>query len=151
MKYSDVDSEQQMSFREKIAWLSLGGVLIAFGPYFLSLVFLGAAPWPPSPAGAAQMMLATAVLVVVMTIGAIGVALSNVREAEQPSDERDRGIARRATAIAYPVLITAIFLALGSLFFSANPAVLINAVLAAVVLAETLRCGLEIIGYRRGW
>ena len=140
-----------MAFREKLAWLSLSGVLIAFGPYFFSLIVLGGTPWSLAPASAARFIAAVGVLAVVMTIGAIGISLANLRDADQPSDERDRGIARRAVAIAYPLLITGVFLALGTLFFASSQSVLINAVLAAVALAETVRCAFEIVGYRRGW
>jgi hypothetical protein len=81
-------------------------------------------------------------------VATIIVALSNVRDAQAPSDERDQTISRRAVAFAYPVLLAAVFLALGTLFFGANQATLINVVLGAIVLGEMTRCVAEIVGYR---
>jgi len=140
-----------MSFREKIAWLTLGGLLLAFAPYFVALALLGKEPWLLGPASAGLFLLVVIVLTIGMTIGSILVALTNVRDAERPSDERDRDIARRASSIAYAVLIPAIFLALATLLLGLGQAVLVNAVLAAVVIAELVRCTTEILGYRRGW
>lgn len=140
-----------MTFREKITWLTLGGLLLAFGPYFFMLAKLGNWPWLIGPASAGLFMTVVILLTIGMTIGSILIALSNVRDAERPSDERDREIARRASSIAYAVLIPALFFALGTLIFGLGQAVLVNAVLAAIVLAELVRCALEIRGYRRGW
>jgi O-antigen/teichoic acid export membrane protein len=140
-----------MSFREKIAWLTLGGLLLAFGPYFGTLLLLGKQPWLLGPAGIGLFLIVVTALMIVMTIGGIAIAFTNIRDAERPSDERDRHIARRASAIAYAVLIPALFLALGTLVFGVGQTLLVNAVLAAIVIAELVRCTIEILGYRRGW
>lgn len=140
-----------MSFREKISWLSLGGILLAFGPYFAMLTLSGPPPWGLNHASAVWFIGAIIVLAAVMTVGAIGVAVSNLRDAQRPSDERDRMIARRAAAIAYAILVPALWLALATLFLSPDLVVLLNAVLAAIVMAEIVRCIAEIAGYRTGW
>lgn len=140
-----------MSFREKISWLSLGGILLAFGPYFAMLTLSGSPPWGLNHVSAVWFIGAIIVLAAVMTVGAIGVAVSNLRDAQRPSDERDRMIARRAAAIAYAILVPALWLALATLFLSPDLVVLLNAVLAAIVMAEIVRCIAEIAGYRTGW
>ncbi|MEG3175752.1 hypothetical protein U1872_05885 [Sphingomonas sp. RB3P16] len=137
-----------MAFREKMSWLSLGGILLAFGPYFFSLTVLGQPPSALSAARAGPFLGVILVLVCAMIVASIAVALSNLRDAQAPSDERDRLIARRAVAISYPVLLTAIFAALATLFFGAGQAVLVNAILGAIVLGELTRCGVEVAGYR---
>jgi hypothetical protein len=137
-----------MPFREKISWLSLGGIAVAFGPYFYMLLARADVPASLWPVDAALLLIAVTVLACIMTVATIIVALSNVRDAQAPSDERDQNISRRAVAFAYPVLLAAVFLALGTLFFGANQATLINAVLGAIVLAEMTRCVAEIVGYR---
>ncbi|MBN9940432.1 hypothetical protein JND29_15225, partial [Listeria monocytogenes] len=68
------------------------------------------------PATATGFLAAIVTLVAVMTVASIIVALTNLRDAQQPSDERDRAISRRALAFAYPVLLTALFAALATLF-----------------------------------
>jgi hypothetical protein len=141
-------TEVVMPFREKISWLSLGGIAVAFGPYFYMLLARADVPASLWPVDAALLLIAVTVLACIMTVATIIVALSNVRDAQAPSDERDQNISRRAVAFAYPVLVAAVFLALGTLFFGANQATLINAVLGAIVLAEMTRCVAEIVGYR---
>jgi hypothetical protein len=141
-------TEVVMPFREKISWLSLGGIAVAFGPYFYMLLARADVPASLWPVDAALLLIAVTVLACIMTVATIIVALSNVRDAQAPSDERDQNISRRAVAFAYPVLLAAVFLALGTLFFGANQATLINAVLGAIVLAEMTRCVAEIVGYR---
>lgn len=140
-----------MSFRKKISWLSLGGIILAFGPYFASLILTGGPPWTLSASGAGLFLFAVIMLTIVMTIGTIGVAVSNLKEAQQPSDERDRLVSRRASAVAYAILLPAFFCALSTLLFGLGDAALVSSVLAAIVLAEIVRCSTEIIGYRRGW
>lgn len=140
-----------MAFREKIAWLTLGGLALAFGPYFFMLAMLGNQPWLLGPASAGLFIAVVILLTIGMTIGSILIALSNVRDAERPSDERDREIARRASSIAYAVLIPTLFLALATLLLGLGQAVLVNAILGAIVIAELVRCTIEIRGYRRGW
>lgn len=137
-----------MSFREKIAWLSLGGILVAFGPYFAAVAVLRGGPADFGPATAGMWLATVSVLVTIMIIASVMVALTNLREAQVPSDERDREISRRALAFAYPVLLTTLFGALGLLFFGVSQGMLINAVLAAIVLGEVTRCSVEIVGYR---
>lgn len=138
-----------MAFREKISWLSFGSILLAFGPYFAVLLATGQPAWALGPTSVGYFILAVTLLTVVMLIGTIGLALTNLKDAQQPSDERDREITRRGSAFGYAVLLPALFCALGTLFFGLGQAVLVNAVLAAIVLAELVRYGTEIIGYRR--
>jgi hypothetical protein len=141
-------TEFVMPFREKISWLSLGGIAVAFGPYFYMVLVRNDVPASLWPVNAALLLGTVIVLTCVMTVATIIVALSNVRDAQAPSDERDQTISRRAVAFAYPVLLAAVFLALGTLFFGANQATLINVVLGAIVLGEMTRCVAEIVGYR---
>lgn len=137
-----------VSFREKLSWLSLGGITVAFGPYFFMVVVLQRTPISLRSGDAAGILTAVLILTCVMTVATILVALSKVRDAQAPSDERDVRIAGRAVAFAYPVLLAGVFAALATLFFGAGQAVLINAVLAAIVVGELTRCVIEIVGYR---
>jgi TRAP-type C4-dicarboxylate transport system permease large subunit len=137
-----------MSFREKLSWVSLGGITVAYGPYFFIVLALQRTPTSLGAADAAGILTAVLVLTCLMTVATIIVAITNVRDAQAPSDERDVRIAGRAVAFAYPVLLAGVFAALATLFFGANQAMLINAILAAVVLGELTRCIFEIVGYR---
>lgn len=140
-----------MPFPEKIAWVSMAGIIVAFGPYFALLAaWSGPAPAFPLYSGA-LLFVATLLTIIVTTLGAIGAALTNVKDANAPADERDRMVARRASAIAYAVLLPLLFLTLAGAVLGFGTAGLANAVLAAIVLAEVSRCGAAVFLYRSGW
>jgi hypothetical protein len=86
----------------------------------------------------------------VVTIGSIGVALTNVKDANAPADERDRGIARQASATSHAVLMPLLFLSLGAAPLGFSTAAFANTVLGAIVIAELVRCGTEVVLYRKG-
>lgn len=139
-----------MPFREKIAWMSLVGTLVAFAFYFTMLI--------AAPAAAAELpgfsggLLAPTIfiLTLVMIVGGIAAAVSAPDEANAPADERDRRTGRRAASIAYAVLLPAVLIAAGTALFGFPVGLVLNLVLGAVVLAELVRNCAEIILYRRG-
>jgi hypothetical protein len=139
-----------MPFQEKIAWVSMVGIAVAFGPYF-ALLAAYSGPKPAFPFYSGVLLVATTLLtIVVVTIGSIGAALTNLKDANRPEDERDRIIARRASAIAYAVLTPLLFFVLASVFLGFGTAALANAVLGAIVLAEIVRCATQVRLYRKG-
>lgn len=139
-----------MSFREKIAWVSLAGIAIAFAPYF-ALVAAYRGPAAVFPIYSGGLLVAVTIMTtIIVALGSIGAALTNVKDANAPADERDRDIARRASAAGYRVLMPLLFFALASVFLGLGTAALANAVLGAIVVAEVVRCATEVILYRKG-
>lgn len=140
-----------MPFREKTAWLSLVGIIIAFGWYFGSLaLYFG----PPDelPGYSLSLLIPTIIiLIIVSVVAAIALALHRPSDANAPQDERDRNVARRAASIAYSVLVPAVIVAISLAAHGLSTTIVINAVIGAIVLSEIVRCALEILGYRRGW
>lgn len=140
-----------MAFREKIAWLTLATMAVAYGAYF---GIIG----PAAGFGEARMVdiiwsfgLVAAAQAVAMIAGAILLAVLARREAQAPADERDRAIARRGATIGYYVLIVGIILVGVVMPFSSPPWKIVNAALAAIVLAEAVHQGVVLLSYRRGW
>lgn len=86
-----------MSFREKIHWVTLVTMILAFGWYFLLY------PWRivGSPAGvmatAGMLVPVTIAIIVAMTIATAFLAIRSPREAEAREDERDRDFHLRGT------------------------------------------------------
>jgi hypothetical protein len=91
---------------------------------------------------------ATAVRVVILGGGYLTLAAGS----RTTPDERDRAIDRRASSVAYLVLLAAMIL-VGVImpFGGAGGARVANAALAGIVLAELVRYGSAVFGYRRGW
>ena len=140
-----------MAFREKIAWLTLGTMLIAYGIYF---GIVGPAArfgenrmldiiWSFGPVAAAHG--------VAMIVGATLIAILSRKEASAPADERDRAIARRGATIGYYVLIVGMIVVGVVMPFSEPPWKIVNTALLAIVLAETVHSAVVLLSYRRGW
>ena len=75
--------------------------------------------------------------------------LSPPGEARTPKDERERLIELRATRVAFPVLLFGTFAAIGILHFPPGKWVMAHAVLLAIVVAELVKFGAQVVCYRR--
>jgi uncharacterized membrane protein len=140
-----------MPFKEKIAWISVVTTVIVWGAYFtfaFRTMMTGGVPHP-----AVYMAAFTAALIVqavLATIAAIVVAILAPRDASAAADERDKEVARRSYAVAYPVLISLIVCVTITVYLGATPWDLVNGMMAAIVIAEIVHYGAQIVGYRRG-
>ncbi|MBW4331414.1 hypothetical protein KY084_11110 [Stakelama sp. CBK3Z-3] len=143
-----------MAYKEKIAWLTLGSMLVAYGVYFslLALYFDPAAPDGPR---ILRMLIlfgsVTIVQAIFVAIVAAIIAIGARRAGEDRPDERDRAIARRGTNAAYFVLMTGMILVGVVMPFGDPRWKITNAALLALVIAEATRHTLIIASYRRGW
>ncbi len=138
------------AFREKIAWLSLLAMIIAYSIYFF--IVQGALRQGASTGqllGCLGAVLGAQLVVVV--VASIAIALRSGAEARAPADERDRAIARRGAAAAYFVLMIGMILVGCVMPFSERGWAIINAGLLALVTAEIVRYGTIVASYRRGW
>ena len=136
-----------MAWREKMAWITLVTMLVAYGVYFTlvsttslsaisMLVLFGA------------VTVAQAVVVIVVT--AVLAALSSDEACARP-DERDQAVARRAASVAYFVLMVGVVMVGVVMPFRDTGWRLTNAALFALVVAETVRHLIVVLSYRRGW
>jgi hypothetical protein len=141
-----------MSFREKSAWISFVVVLVAFGAYFVSISGDLSVPRNISHRVAALLGLLAVILAVTVVeiVAHIVVALSSPAEAQAARDEREKAISLRATRPAFYVLMTGVWLALGSVALGGGVWLLVQATLFAVWVAELTRFGTQIYYYRRG-
>jgi uncharacterized BrkB/YihY/UPF0761 family membrane protein len=140
-----------MAYREKLAWLTMGTMLVAYTIYF---GFVG----PAVDFGRTRLIdviwsfgaVASAHAVAVV-VGTIAIAAGTPKEGRSPPDERDRAIARRSSTIGYYVLLVGMML-VGMVMPFTEPAwKIVNAALLAIVVAELIRDAIILLGYRRGW
>ncbi|MCW3835461.1 hypothetical protein ACFQ1E_07015 [Sphingomonas canadensis] len=138
-----------MAFREKIAWLTLLAMLIAYSIYFGLIL---SRPEPPTMLGIIWLFgtISLAQLVVVIA-GSIAIAVLSGREARARADERERAIARRGARAAYYVLMAGMILAGVVMPFSEPPWKIVNTALLALVIAEAVNNIVVLMSYRRGW
>jgi hypothetical protein len=137
-----------MSFREKIAVLTLIANVLIYGMYFGNTAKAALAGEAVLSAG--HMISTIVLLIVVMIVGTIIVSSTAPKDADAPADERDRLISMRGDQIAGYVVSAgaggSLVLALAglSVFWIAN------LVLLALVAGEIVKSVACLIGYRQG-
>jgi hypothetical protein len=137
-----------MSFKEKIAWISVVTTVLIWGGYFGFMAATGGRyPGPVYFVGFIGAMIVQAILV---TVASIVTAVVAPADASAGSDERDRAISRQAYALAYPVLLALVFCVAGSVHFGVRPVGMAYGIMGAIVIAEIVHYAAQIAGYRRG-
>eukprot|EP01035_Chromulina_nebulosa_P003702 gene3702-5052_t len=124
-----------MSFREKIAWVSLVGIVFAGILYFGNLA-THVAPHAYFIGLFVAVIIAQAVIT---ALAAIVVAVLAPTEARAPRDERDRAIARLAAGQSYFPLLLGVMAAAVTIHFGVSLFGMLNLLLAVIMLAEALR------------
>ena len=137
-----------MSYREKIAWLSLIAMGVAYGPYFMA-VGKGPLPWEPWPHLHPLGLFGLASIVRMLILGAGYLYLRLApREERPPRDERDRVIEHRSINAAYYVLITGMILVGCLMPFSSSGWTIVNAAILWIVAAEVVHYSVVLASYR---
>ena len=140
-----------MPYREKLAWLSLVGMAVCYGPYF-ALTYRSPLLEQPLPNLRLMALFAAAAggNAVWVLLGRWLVRMTTPREERGVADERDRAIDRRANTVAYYVLIGLALYVGGVLPFTTAGWHIVNSMVASVVIAETVKDAMIVLGYRRG-
>ncbi|MGD0269667.1 MAG: hypothetical protein ABSB14_11430 [Candidatus Sulfotelmatobacter sp.] len=138
-----------MSYREKIAWLSLIAMAFAYGPYFV-LVARGPSPWEPWPHLHPLGLFALVSIVRMLILGAgyLYLRIGSPREERPPLDERDRAIEQRSISAAYYVLIAGMILVGCVMPFSSTGWTIVNAAIFWIVAAEVVHYSVVVASYR---
>jgi hypothetical protein len=138
-----------MSYREKIAWLSLIAMAVAYGPYF-KFVARGSGPWEPLPQLHPLGLFALASIVRMLILGAgyLYLRLGSHREERPPMDERERAIEHRSISAAYYVLIAGMILVGCFMPFSSAGWTIVNAAIFWIVAAEVVHYSVVVASYR---
>jgi hypothetical protein len=138
-----------MSYREKIAWLSLIAMAVAYGPYF-AFIARGSAPWEPLPHlhPLGLFALASILRMLILGVGYLYLRLGSPREERPPLDERDRAIEHRSLSAAYYVLIAGMILVGCFMPFSSTGWAIVNAAIFWIVAAEVVHYSIVVTSYR---
>jgi hypothetical protein len=139
---------RQMAYREKVAWLSLAAIVVAFVPYFTIVAQRIQNPTALIP----QLELytiAVAVQLLVLGAGYWYLRRQSPRDAAMPPDERDTAIANRSTTTAYYVLMAGTIVVGCIMPFSNRGFAIVNAAFFAIILAQVVRYSVAAANYRR--
>ena len=138
-----------MSFKEKIAWISVTTTILVWGAFF---AFALSTRWHlPGPVYFAAFGGAMVIQAILAAGASIVTAILTPADASAGSDERDRRIAHRAYAFAYPVLLVLVVCAAGSIHLGVHAIGIAYEIMGAIVIAEIVHYAAQIVGYRRGW
>src|SRR5690242_18022110 len=140
-----------MAYREKMAWLELVGMMIAYGAYFIAVAIADPAPGRDTTLTYVALFGASSVVrLLILRTGWLILRARLGAEARARPDERDRAIARRGGTIAYYVLLS-LMLWVGVIKpLLASGWEVANSALAAIIIAEIVRQAVAVVSYRRG-
>lgn len=137
-----------MPFKEKIAWISVVTTILVWGGYFGFMAATGGRM--DGHVYLAGFVGAVIIQAILVAIASIVTAVMAPKDASAGSDERDREISRRAYSLAYPVLLTLIVCVAASLHAGATARDMAYEIMGAIVIAEIVHYGAQIVGYRSG-
>ncbi|MDF4003432.1 DUF2178 domain-containing protein [Luteibacter sp. PPL552] len=132
---------------ERFARVWLSALIVIFGAYFSTLALVR----PDASSIALRIgLLAAALGVLGLVAGGTWLAQRWRRRPDDAEDERDRAIEHKASAVAYRVLMVGMILVGCVMPFDKQGMDIVNAAVFAIALAEVVRHGLIVVGYRRG-
>src|SRR6266545_7461945 len=134
----------EMSFREKSAWISFVTILLVFGAYFWNVrqVLAGSAEFGTAFEVEIGLIVAFVLIEIVLHIA---LAMQAPSEARAPRDEREQLIEMRATRVAFQVLVIGALACVGLMHLTRSAWAIGQHVLLAVVVAQLVRFGGQIV------
>jgi hypothetical protein len=139
-----------MSFREKIHWVALFGLIVAFGWYFLAYPWTIANTQQGVWTAVGMLIPVTIIFLVPMIAGTVFFAIRTPKEANLKEDEREKTIHLRGTHMAYYPLVLGVW---ANIFFLINGigfGYSVNILMATLVVSEVIRVGSQLYFYRKG-
>lgn len=138
-----------MSFREKSAWL-MALLMTAAGLYYMHLV-RGAAHVTGETAPSAIVIPFVILVVVGSVVVQIMLAVSSLKDANAPADERERLVQQRAGTWSGLVLAIGVVSALGHFMVFSDGTMLFHLVMASLIVAQIAEYAFQIVLVRRSF
>lgn len=141
-----------MTYKEKVAWLSLVAMVITFGPYFTMVALHAQSGEVHAMPDLRQLVtygLVVVVQLIILGIGHLYLRFTSPDEWRTPADERDLAIMQRATTWGYYVLLTGMIFVGCIVPFTAGGWTIVNGALFSIIAAETVRYAVVVTNYRR--
>jgi cytochrome b561 len=145
---TNAKSGREMAYREKVAWLSLAAIVVAFAPYF-TIVAVRAQTETAIVPQLELYTIAVGVQLLVLAAGYWYLRRQSPQDAALPPDERDIAIAHRSTTTAYYVLMAGTIVVGCIMPFSNRGFAIVNAAFFAIIVAQVVRYSVAAAGYRR--
>jgi len=141
-----------MSFEEKSTWISLAIITVVFTGYF-SQVYEGLLSGNLDKAAVTGLFIGAVIAIIVLeVVFHIVVSAFNVKDADRPTDERDRLFSMKAGNISGWVLGFGVLIIAGHTFMKEPDAIWVaNLLLFVVFVSQVVSYALQIFYYRRGY
>ena len=141
-----------MSFEEKSTWISLAIITVVFTGYF-SQVYEGLLSGNLDKAAVTGLFVGAVIAIIVLeVVFHIVVSAFNVKDADRPTDERDRLFSMKAGNISGWVLGIGVLIIAGHTFMKEPDAIWVaNLLLFVVFVSQVVSYALQIFYYRRGY
>ena len=141
-----------MSFEEKSTWISLAIITVVFTGYF-SQVYEGLLSGNLDKAAITGLFTGAVIAIIVLeVVFHIVVSAFNVKDADRPTDERDRLFSMKAGNISGWVLGIGVLIIAGHTFMKEPDAIWVaNLLLFVVFVSQVVSYALQIFYYRRGY
>ena len=141
-----------MSFEEKSTWISLAIITVVFTGYF-SQVYEGLLSGNLDKAAVTGLFIGAVIAIIVLeVVFHIVVSAFNVKDADRPTDERDRLFSMKAGNISGWVLGIGVLIIAGHTFMKEPDAIWVaNLLLFVVFVSQVVSYALQIFYYRRGY
>lgn len=137
-----------MSFKEKSAWVMF--LALMAGAFFYANALVDYVIEDDDINLISFVVLYVVIIVAVSIVGHIIAAVTSVKEAEAPADERDKIIAARANSMSSYILGFGAITGILQYLLFGDGDVLFHFVLGSLTLAAIAEYGLQIYFYRRG-
>lgn len=138
-----------MTYREKSAWLMMM-VTLMVGGYMASEVILTFLEQQRIPPVLPVFVKLTVTLIGVSIVGQIVLSASNIKQAEQKADKREKMIINRSQAIAGVVLSIGVASSLIHFLFLNDGNLLFFICLFSLVVMQLVEYTVQIVNFRRG-
>ena len=136
-----------MSFREKSAWV-MAALMAVTGFYYFFIV--RSASQALGATAPAAVVIALVIFVVIGSIIAqVVLALTSLREASAPADERERQVTQRAGHWSGLVLATCAVAALGHFLVHGDGRMLFHLVMGSLIVSQIAEYAIQIVLLRR--
>lgn len=147
---TNLENKHSATFREKMAWVMTAALLIASGVFFHSLWNVSTSlEQVPKQAVLVMLVLFAIILTIIAIAGAIVAALSNVSEADEPMDERDKQITLKATHLGSIATGMVLVFTCLAYFYDARSSDMLLGIIAALILGHLVEYIFQIYLYRR--
>ena len=137
-----------MPFQEKSAWIMCLALLLGGAFYFGVVASTSSEMGQLAPPNLPIVGVFTAILVIVAIIGHVVIAIFAPKDANAPTDERERKIFDRAAHLSGYVFAAGVVMSLGLYLLSYDGNALFYAVFGSLMLGQLVEYVLQIFLYR---